>query len=233
MNPVVLDRIPFRMDPPQLLQALHIESDGEDAPRVRELAQEAEAVARPKAIYRAAYIKSKGEESVVIEGVAFKSRVLRVNLDSVHRVFPYVATCGTELERWSASLGGMLEPFWGDAIKRMALNAAFAAVGQHLEEQFRLGKTGRMNPGSLEDWPISEQRPLWELLGDPTKQIGVILKESLLMVPTKSVSGIVFPTEVTYENCQLCSRERCPGRRAPYDGTLYERKYRNAAAQKG
>jgi hypothetical protein len=231
MDPVVLDRIPFRVDLPQLLKAVHLGADGEDAPRVMELAQAAEAVARPKAIYRAAYIESKGEESVVIEGIAFKSRVLRVNLDGVHRVFPYVATCGMELEQWSASLNGMLEQSWGDAIKRTALNAAFAAVGQHIEERFHLGKTARMNPGSLEDWPLSEQRPLWELLGDPTKQIGVTLKDSFLMSPIKSVSGIVFPTEVTYENCQLCARERCPGRRAPYDRALYERKYRKAATQ--
>ena len=99
MKPVVLDRIPFQVDLPQLLKTVRIAADGEDAPRVKELAQAAEAAARPKAVYRAAYIESKSEESVVIEGVAFKSRILRVNLDPVHRVFPYVATCGTELER--------------------------------------------------------------------------------------------------------------------------------------
>ena len=229
MEPVVLDCIPFRVDLPELLKTVHIAAEGEDALRVKELAQAAEAVARPRAICRAAYIESKGEESVVIEGVAFKSRILRVNLDPVHRVFPYVATCGTELEQWSASLGGMLEPFWGDAIKRMALSAAFAAIGQHLEDRFHLGKTARMNPGSLADWPLSEQRPLWELLGNPTKHIGVVLKDSFLMSPIKSVSGIVFPTEVSYENCQLCPCDLCPGRRAPYDKTLYDRKYRKAA----
>ena len=52
------------------------------------------------------------------------------------------------------------------------------------------------------------------------------------MSPIKSVSGILFPTEVTYENCQLCPRDLCPGRRAPYDKALYERKYRKAAVEK-
>ncbi len=30
---------------------------------------------------------------------------------------------------------------------------------------------------------------------------------------------------VNFERCQLCQRENCPGRRAPYDGKLYIRKY--------
>jgi hypothetical protein len=45
------------------------------------------------------------------------------------------------------------------------------------------------------------------------------------MTPVKSVSGIWFPTEGKYENCQLCNREDCPGRRAPYEPGLMERKY--------
>jgi hypothetical protein len=45
------------------------------------------------------------------------------------------------------------------------------------------------------------------------------------MVPTKSVSGIIFPTEADFQSCQLCERENCPNRRAPYDEMLYEQKY--------
>jgi hypothetical protein len=53
------------------------------------------------------------------------------------------------------------------------------------------------------------------------------LTESLLMVPVKSVSGIVFANEEEFASCQLCPREDCPGRKAPYDPGLYERKYRD------
>ena len=84
-----------------------------------------------------------------------------------------------------------------------------------------------MTPGSLEDWPISEQRPLFEILGDIQDAIGVQLKDSLMMSPVQSVSGIIFPTEATFESCQLCPRENCPGRRAAYDKNLYEKKYKS------
>ena len=224
--PVVLTSPGFVADTVALLKTLHVSEEGEDADRVRELARAAESIARPKALYRPADVQSRGDDFVIIEGVTFKSRVLRVNLDPVHRVFPYVATCGTELEEWSRSLGGMLESFWADGIKRLALTAARETLNTHLAERYGLTRAATMNPGSLPDWPLDQQRPLFALMGDTKKTIGVELTDSLLMLPTKTVSGIRFATEITYENCQLCPREECPGRRASYDPGLYERKYR-------
>ena len=83
-----------------------------------------------------------------------------------------------------------------------------------------------MNPGSLPDWPIQQQRPLFQLLGDPNTAIGVELTASYLMEPNKSVSGIRFPTEERFESCMLCPRQDCPGRRSAYDPELYDQKYR-------
>jgi hypothetical protein len=80
-----------------------------------------------------------------------------------------------------------------------------------------------MNPGSLENWPISEQKPLFSLFGDVEKLIGVRLSDSFLMFPIKSVSGIYFPTESSFASCQLCPREKCPNRRAKYDPELKEK----------
>ena len=99
------------------------------------------------------------------------------------------------------------------------------ALGHHLSTCYDLGRTATMAPGSLADWPIREQRPLFRILGDPLTAVGVELTDSFLMIPNKSVSGIRFPTEERFESCQLCPREGCPGRRAAYDPDLYESKY--------
>jgi hypothetical protein len=85
-----------------------------------------------------------------------------------------------------------------------------------------------MSPGRVPYWPLTQQRPLFELLGNPKDTVGVRLTQSCLMVPNKSVSGIRFPTEESFETCQLCPREGCPGRKAPYDSGLYDRRYRLA-----
>lgn len=222
---VILDNIPFQIDLPSLIRRLHIKNGSQQVRELQRLAQEAQAVARPKVVYKEAYVEARGNDYVAIGNKILKSRVLRVNLEGVHRVFPFLATCGTELDGWSGRIDDLLQHFWVDTLKEMALEAAEQALNEHLEKNYALEQTSTMNPGSLEDWPLSEQRPLFDLLGNPQVSIGVRLTESFLMVPLKSLSGIRFPSEEGFESCQLCRRENCPGRKAVYDKELYERKY--------
>jgi hypothetical protein len=229
VNAVSLNEISFDPELGSVLRKLRVKEGTGSARKVEQFLTEAQAVARPKAVYGVAYVEQRGEDTVGLDGQTFKSRVLKVNLEPVHRVFPYVATCGTELDDWSSAIDDMLESYWADAIKEMALRSAMQALSDHLQERFRPGRMSRMSPGSLEDWPIYEQRKLFALLGDPEDAIGVRLTDSLIMVPLKSLSGIWFPTEVDFASCQLCTREGCPGRRAPFDETLYDRKYRPGA----
>jgi hypothetical protein len=225
MDPTILDAIPWHVDLPQLMQQLGIKAGDSHAEKARTMAAEAEAVGKPRALYKAGLIESRGEDHVVIEGVVFKSRVLAVNLAKVHRAFPFVATCGAELEDWSRSFVSVLERFWADAINGMALGASILAMLEHIEDQHHPGNLSMMNPGSIDSWSLSEQRALFTVLGDPEESIGVQLMESCFMRPSMSTSGIWFPAEDHYENCMLCPMERCPGRRAPYDQDLYARKY--------
>lgn len=216
----------FRVDVEQLFKNIRMDAGDEDAPRVREMALHAQEIGRPKAMFRESFIEDRSGDDVVIDGIRFTSRILRVNVEKIHRVFPYVATCGIELEKWAASLDDMLQEYWADQIMRMALNAACDALRAEIARR-SAAKTSVMNPGSLADWPIEQQKPLFQLLGDPAASVGVRLTDSFLMLPSKSVSGIQFPAEVDFASCQLCSRAVCPGRRAPYDAGLYEARYRN------
>jgi hypothetical protein len=110
-------------------------------------------------------------------------------------------------------------------IKETVLRLILRRLNDRLIESYGIQRLSRMNPGSLPDWPLSEQKQLFTLLGEGPQSIGIRLTDSFLMLPIKSVSGIWFPSEATYENCQLCPREQCPGRRAPYDRGLYDKKY--------
>lgn len=87
----------------------------------------------------------------------------------------------------------------------------------------------RMAPGSgaANVWPLTQQKPLFSLFGDVEELIGVRLTDRCLMIPIKSVSGIFFPNADKFESCQLCQREQCQGRRAPYSEELV-RKYEEA-----
>jgi len=229
MDSLILDDIPLQFDHEQICQSLRIKEGSEHLGKLKHLVAQAQAIAKPKSFYKAAFIESRTEDQVVIDGIVLTSRVLRVNLDRVHRVFPYVTTCGLELEEWSRSFDDMLQKYWADVIKEMALRTAVKYLQDHLIEHYRLVKVSRMYPGSLPDWPLPEQRFLFDLLGNGPGLIGVHLTDSFLMLPIKSVSGIWFPTEESFESCRLCPRENCVGRRAPDDQNLYDRKYRKKA----
>ncbi len=217
----VLDTIPFNLDAAEVIRQVHLSAAGEEiVAQVRELVAVAQEVARPKAIYEVCYIENKQDGAVDVGGVTFTSRVLRANLDAVERIFVYVATCGVELNQISTPSDDILLRYCLDVIKEQALAAALRHLRQHLKNKYALGKTAGMNPGSLEDWPITEQRNLFAIFGDVEQLIGVKLTESCLMIPNKSVSGITFPTEVSFASCQLCPREICSNRSAPYDPEL-------------
>lgn len=221
----VLDATPASLDRERVFKAAHVQPGTSDAVVLERLCAEAETIARPKALTKLAYIDEKGNDFIVVDGIRFDSRILRVNVGEAFRVVPYVATCGLEIEEWSRSLNDMLEQYWADVIKQLLVGQAVSALGAYARENLGLNQSAAMNPGSLPDWPLAQQKPLFELLGDPTTAIGVTLTDSFLMLPAKSVSGIHFPTDTDYKNCQLCPREDCPGRSAPYEPHLYEQKY--------
>jgi hypothetical protein len=225
MESTILEGLRFKVDLEQLKKNLRIKVGTEMVGKIEGLVQEAQKVARPKVCYRVAYVESKGDEHLIIEEIQFTSRVLRINLEKVYRVFPFVASCGLELEEWSKSFEGILEQFWAEEIKVLAVRGAVRDLHEYLMDRYQTGQMSRMNPGSLPDWPLSEQKPLFALLGNGPTTIGVQLKKNFLMTPIKSVSGIWFPTEEKFESCQLCQREKCPGRRAPFDPDLFDRKY--------
>jgi len=221
----VLDLIGFRLNIAFLAKHLHIHPDSRLYSEFARIVAEARAVAKPKAAFRIGYIEGKEHDSVLINGIRFTSRVLRVNLEPVHRVFFYLATCGEELEAWSKGMPDMLYQYWADAIRESALRSASRALVDYLKGQYQLPRTSAMGPGSLEDWPITQQRLLFDAMDGLDRQIGVKLTDSFLMVPVKSISGIRFPSENRFESCQLCSRKNCIGRRALYDQDLYEKRF--------
>lgn len=224
----VLDSIPFTLDTKSVFKHLRLRKENEHMERVvQELIEIVRPIAKPKAVYEVSYVDNKDEDSLYIGGVKFTSRVLRVNLDKVERVFPYVATCGRELDEVTVPSDDFMKYYCFDAIKEMAVRSAHSYLQDYLTRNYALGKMSRMSPGELEDWPITQQKELFSVFGNVKDLIGVKLTESLLMVPLKSMSGICFPSEISFESCQLCPREVCIERKAPYNADLVK-KYRDA-----
>ncbi len=74
----------------------------------------------------------------------------------------------------------------------------------------------RFSPGYC-DWNVNQQEMIFKILNDDTAAVS--LTDECLMIPRKSVSGIIGigDTESDVESfnpCVTCTQENCPGRRA-------------------
>jgi hypothetical protein len=190
------------MDRAAVFDLLHLDPQHRYASEVDTLIERASELARPRAVYQVALVERKETDSVVIaedprgleqalEGSStrtgaqtrrarFVSPVLRANLDPVVRVFPYVATCGREMDSIPIADGDVFSQFCWDAIKEMALHVALSHLFDHLKEAHELESLSSMNPGSgeLEVWPIEQQKELFGFFGSVEDLIGVELTDS-------------------------------------------------------
>ena len=133
----LLDPIPFRLPTDDIQQQLRVRSGSEDAAALGRLLARARQIARPRALYTEAFVEERGEETVRVGSVTFRSRALRRSFDGVERVFPFVATCGHELDEENpAPPDDVVARFWWDAIQERLLDAALAAVTGSFERAF-------------------------------------------------------------------------------------------------
>lgn len=225
MDVIILDQIEINPSTKRIFKKLRVKKGSNNEGLVLELVKEAHRIGRPRAMYAITGIDERDDTGVVLGDIRMESRVMRVNLSDVHRVFPYITSSGGELYEWTQTKNDLLEKYYAEEISQMALRAAEETLFSHLKETYQLGKTASMNPGSLKDWPITAQTSLFKLLGNPEQAIGVKLLDSMLMIPNQTVSGIRFVSESGFSSCELCPRDNCSHRRAAYDQNLLKTKY--------
>lgn len=149
------------------------------------------------------------------------SAVLARLLERCDSVVVFALTIGHYLEEIGAQLsenGQVLQATILDAIGSGVVEK-FAAIFQELVSE-KAGERGlvtsrRFSPGYC-DWNVSQQAIVFEALGDDTA--GVELTENMLMMPRKSVSGIIGIGRPgrdieKYNPCTTCGKRDCPGRR--------------------
>jgi hypothetical protein len=212
----IIKDFPLELNPEEIIKSLGLISPKPQIINsIREYTEKVRPIARPKALYKVAYVDNKLPDSLEIDGIKFTSHILRINLAKVERVFPYIVTCGDELEGGFREMD-ILGSFCLDIIKNYIIKSTVNYLSNYINEHYKLAAASHMNPGSLKDWPLKEQKQLFSLFGDVEQAIGVRLTESCIMYPLKSASGIYFPTGVSFQSCQLCPRQKCVGRRAPF-----------------
>lgn len=136
------------------------------------------------------------------------------HLQGITRFHTFIATLGQEFEEWKREPEKQDNPlllYVMDALGSCAVERCTIAI-QHLirsELPDNWGTTSHFSPGYCH-WDVAEQQQLFSLF--PCGFNAVTLTESSLMIPVKSVSGIIGTGKnVTARNssCQICLKKDC------------------------
>lgn len=159
-------------------------------------------------------------DSFSSEGVEFLTGpIIAKQLRKSSSVAIYVSTVGPAMERWASQLmaeGDMMRGYVVDAIASEIVEQASEWLEKKISafvKQRGWSVTNRYSPGYC-DWPVADQHKLFSLL--PPGFCGVTLTSSALMLPIKSISGIIgVGADVTrgaYQ-CSICELKDCFRRR--------------------
>lgn len=127
----------------------------------------------------------------------------------------FIGTCGSEVEALSKDLmknGQGLEGYIVDSIGSEIAEGVAGYIHRRMEKLMlkeNLKVTNRYSPGYCR-WPVSDQQVLFEFMSP--QHCGVTLTPSSLMIPVKSVSGIIgIGTDVVNAGyaCAACDAEYC------------------------
>jgi hypothetical protein len=161
-----------------------------------------------------------GKKVYLEGGYRIESGVLARLLGRCESAAVFVVTIGEYLEEITSELTekGMIVPSTIlDAIGSGAAENLAAEIEQTVrEEASTCGRviSRRFSPGYC-DWNVAQQKVIFDILGDDTA--GVELTGNMLMMPQKSVSGIIGIGKdikvAEYNPCITCLRQDCPGRR--------------------
>ncbi len=171
----------------------------------------------PKAIIKWAHVDSVEGDKTTIEGVTFSSKVVADKLRSLPRVFLSVITAGHGLEECGEFDD---DPFLNTYNGALLFYASMYTT-QYMKDKFGFDGSARLNPGSLPDWPIANNFALFNIIGN-VSEIGAELNDAGYIKPWNSSSQIHF-SEEGYQNCSLCKKYDCIGRRAKFNREEYVR----------
>jgi hypothetical protein len=127
----------------------------------------------------------------------------------------FIGTCGEKPEQLSKKMlqeGNSLEGYIADIIGSEITEGVADYIQKCVESEMAsrgLKITNRFSPGYCK-WPVNEQQKLFSLMSGNNS--GVHLTSSSLMIPIKSVSGIIG-VGLNVKNagyaCNMCEMEQC------------------------
>lgn len=170
-----------------------------------------------KACYDKFEIIQNADKSISFGTINTKSKNLIKNLKNCDEVIVFVATIGIEVDRLIQK-NSIINPAKSvilQAVGATVIEAWCDLLSERLKKTYKKFQRPRFSPG-YGDFPLNEQTKIFEIL-DCNRKIGVGLTESLLMIPTKSVSAVIGLSDnnlnCVSSGCDVCKNLQCEFRR--------------------
>ena len=153
--------------------------------------------------------------------VTFDSgKIICRQLRGAQKYVVFVATVGTGYFQWTDAVkrrDDMFQTYVMDCVGSQIVESVADYMETVLQKEIDpsgFKRTNRFSPGYC-GWHVSEQPKLFSLFSEP-KPCGIELTDSCLMLPVKSVSGIIgIGPDVRYlpYTCGICDKKDCYKRR--------------------
>ncbi len=160
-------------------------------------------------------------KTLLIDGTLFNvGRIITSQLRGAEGYALFVATSGTAFEQFQRRLeaeGDMVRVFIADSMGSVIAEKTADVMERWLQifiNSRGWKHTNRFSPGYC-GWHVSQQQLLFPMLGE-RNPCGIKLSDSSLMVPIKSVSGIIglgANVKKLEYTCGLCDYAKCYKRR--------------------
>jgi hypothetical protein len=163
--------------------------------------------------------ESKSNQLLFEEKSFQTGKIINVQMKHAESLAVFVCTIGSGMENWVNQLLQTDDYFKGYLVDTFAselVDAAMDVIQSQLEEGMEkqgLKITNRFSPGYC-GWLVSEQHKLFSLF--PKNFCGITLTNSALMIPLKSISGIIGIGRTIKKKaypCKFCDMQNCVYRR--------------------
>lgn len=200
--------IPFTPDLAKISQHLRLDHPSDE---IYSIVDDLEKMNGFTSLYARTAIESSDVFQIMVEGHPFSSAI-KGYLEN-KQFYPYIITGGSDFDKYYPAEDNMLLRYYCDEIKVLALMEAGDSLREAIRREFQEINLNTINPGTTRGWPLDDQKSLFDLLGNPAESLGVTLTENFMMVPTKTMSGIFYPSEKPVSNCSLCDMHTCGHRK--------------------
>lgn len=211
----------------QIHRLLHVQPGRDQHQRwteqVDELLRTLPRLMRPRGLYRIDEVAALEPQRLILRSGVTIEGAVGTYLVHARLVATFIVTIGSAVERLSRGwlrAGQVMQGMIADAIASEAAEAAAERLRADVRTWARergLDITMPYSPGYC-GMTIQQQRPLFASL--PAREINVRLTPSCLMVPVKSISGLIGigPADKVSPDgcpCETCGHPNCTQRRAP------------------